>query len=82
MSSLSYGMGLSLGVIFFIIILTYASYLCNRSRLPPTASARTINTTTKHGLDEVTLCRYPTLLYRRSDSSSISSSGCSICLAD
>ncbi|GFS31132.1 hypothetical protein Acr_00g0015800 [Actinidia rufa] len=85
MSSLSYGLGLSLGVLFLILLLTYASYLCNRSPLPPPTTARTnttTTTTTKHGLDEDILCHYPTILYRHSESSSVSSSGCSICLAD
>ncbi|PSR98795.1 RING-H2 finger protein [Actinidia chinensis var. chinensis] len=82
MSSLSYGLGLSLGVLFLILLLTYASYLCNRSPLPPPTTARTNTTTTKHGLDEDILCHYPTILYCHSESSSVSSSGCSICLAD
>ncbi|KAA8534600.1 hypothetical protein F0562_032141 [Nyssa sinensis] len=90
-----YGIGFSLGVLLLIIIITYASYLCTRSRIParPNPSSHLDTTTTdddddsitvEQGLDEATLLSYPKLLYSQAKlhKGDSAASVCSICLAD
>ncbi|KAH7841752.1 hypothetical protein Vadar_033932 [Vaccinium darrowii] len=96
--SLNYGLGLSLGALLFIIIITYSSYICTRtttshptaystsSSSSDSASASTAANDQQLGLDEATLLNFPQLLYSHAKlhqhRGSNAASGCSICLAE
>ncbi|KAA8539069.1 hypothetical protein F0562_025761 [Nyssa sinensis] len=88
--------GLSFGILIFMIIVAYASYVCTRMLVPAQSnqsSHRTSQLDTDHhdsmitieqGLDEATLLSYQKLLYSqvKLHSGDSRTSACSICLAD
>ncbi|XP_070002087.1 RING-H2 finger protein ATL70-like [Nicotiana sylvestris] len=92
-----YGIGFSLLILVILILITYSSYLYIGKRSTNTSSSHigNSNTTTnilenhlifiQQGIDEDTLKSYPKLLYSQAKAHKrdlVSSSGCSICLAD
>ncbi|KAG5533031.1 hypothetical protein RHGRI_027313 [Rhododendron griersonianum] len=91
--SFNYGLGLSLGVLSFIVIITYSSYVCTRPTTPnrdfsTDSDSDTPSTAAEQqlGLDEATLLNFPQLLYSQAKlhqhHGSSAASGCSICLAE
>ncbi|KAK3035282.1 hypothetical protein RJ639_034805 [Escallonia herrerae] len=88
-----YSLGLSLGSLLIIIIVTWAAYGYTRTRVAanPTTFHRSVtldsDSVTIHvqGLDEATLLTYPKLLYSQAklhQNGDSTATGCSICLAD
>ncbi|XP_057760096.1 RING-H2 finger protein ATL70-like [Arachis stenosperma] len=82
-----YGIGIYIGIVFFITTITLTFYFCTRhhqQRLPPAAPNRRQNAL-EVGIDEESLVSYPKLLYseakklKKNDSTCAC---CSICLAD
>ncbi|XP_058183388.1 RING-H2 finger protein ATL70-like [Rhododendron vialii] len=93
--SFNYGLGLSLGVLSFIVIITYSSYVCTRTTTPQRDYATDSDSDSdtpsgaaeqQLGLDEATLLNFPQLLYSQAKlhqhHGSSAASGCSICLAE
>nr|XP_016507736.1 PREDICTED: RING-H2 finger protein ATL70-like [Nicotiana tabacum] len=90
----SYGFIFSVGILIILIVITYASYLYIRMRSRNNSAITTTTITTvengmifiQQGLDENTIRTYPKLLYAQVKAhkvgDTVSSSGCSICLAD
>ncbi|CAK9180950.1 unnamed protein product [Ilex paraguariensis] len=93
--SFGYGIGISVGLLAILAIITYGSCICTPRRSAvnrhPSAHGSSIDTTTndgsthiQEGLDEATLLTYPKLLYSdaKLHKGDPIASGCSICLAE
>ncbi|KAF3434419.1 hypothetical protein FNV43_RR25522 [Rhamnella rubrinervis] len=93
----SYGIGVTLGVILIIVVITLLSHFCTRASSPadpPSVRSNTLGIITTQpddhsvvtGLDDATLRSFPKLLYAQAKlhkaANSTASCCCSICLAD
>lgn len=87
---LAYGLGITVGVLTMIIVITLVSYFCAQVQESPNSQSIANSNTTDHrlrldiesGIDEATLRNYPTLLYSENKAHHDSLSSCSICLGD